>query len=82
MWSSGPLDYSEEDALFGPRRSVFLRWAGMATLPTMIEALEETAIPFVLYKDSGFTESDKRGLDAARLKSAGLMGIIQQADFG
>ena len=44
-------------------------------ITAMLEALEETATPFVLYKDPGYVERIKE-VDGARLKGAGLMGVI------
>ncbi len=72
----GPLDYSEESAVRADEVGLF-EVTGHGDISNMLESFEETAIPFVLYKDSEFSEPIKE-IDAARLKSAGLMGVIQR----
>lgn len=71
---SGPMDYSVEGLVRSEEVGLF-EVKGAADIAAMLGALEETAAPFVLYKDPGYTEPIN-DIDGARLKGAGLMGVI------
>ncbi len=70
----GPMDYSIEGLVRSEEVGLF-EVRGESDIAAMLNALEETAAPFVLYKDSAYVKpiSDVAG---ARLKGAGMMGII------
>ncbi len=70
----GPADYSTEELAKSEEVGLF-EVNGHSDITVMLNLLEETATPFVLFKGPGYTEPVKK-VDVARLKGAGLMGVI------